>query len=1366
MDNNYFLGIDLGSNSIGYAVTDEEYNLLKLKGKSAWGARLFDEANSAKERRSIRSSRRRMARRKYRIYLLNHFIFGKEIEKVDKTFLLRLNESNLVLEDKSKENGTKYPLFLNKKEEKDYYHKYPTIYHLRKAQINNDPDSFKDIRYLYLSVHHIIKKRGNFLSEGDFNPDSPLTNEMLDLGNNVISNLLKDYFGEDFSDSPLIFSEEAAKEVMVIVLDENSNSREKKSKIKETFIKRIDAGLYKSAKKSFDEIIDLFANTVTGGTKKIDDVQISFNNNYEEKRAEYESVLADKILILDISNAIYNACYIKKTLGEEKYFSFAMVNEYNRHKKDLRLLKDGIVKKLGKDIYHKMFDSNYKEEKDSESKVPSYAKFIESSSAYKYKDAKGYFAFIQNLKDWLNALLKDEKVKGDEELVLNINKALNNINDNSFLKRLSDINNSTFPHQFHEKELDIILNNAKKYFPFLNANDNISKIKSIFLYRVNYYEGPLDTRSIYSNVVKIGDTNEKIYPWNKNQIIDKNKTRINFISKLINECTYLMGEKVLPKNSILFTDFVILNKLNALVINGNKISQEVKKELFDFIKNRNKTSINDIKKFLMNRYDIYKKDGVSLSKIDLEVKDTFVSPIRPLLKDSFNLEDYNVIKEIDEKIIKTLSIYSEDKKEALETIYSMMNLNDAQKKAIKKINCKDWATLSEKFLTYRFPDKNGVISSSIFEILYNSVSTLQEVLNSKEYEILETIQKLNNDFAGNISRKNKIESLINSAPPMTRRPIIQALKIAYDIKKITKKRPTKIMIETTRSNDNEKKRTKSRRENILEFLNAIKSDQEECFGVVIQNLTSELASIEDGLLDAESIYLYFKQLGIDVYTGKKIDLMDVIKTNKYDIDHIIPRSLIKNDSLENKVLVDKVYNENIKSNFYPVPQSIYEQNLPLWKYLLSKNLFSEEKYNALVRRTPLTQEEINQFIARQINVVNYSNIVLRDVFKIAFPKTKLIFQKAENVSFLRNEYNLVKVRNLNDTHHAVDAYFNIVVGDLLDKFYTKNHFISEHYDKKLTFNPESIIKMYFAANTQKLELMKRVYEQKDMILTIREKYSDGGFYDQNITAKPSISGQKELVPVHTNSPLVNVSIYGGRNNLGRSYFVVGKNDKGKKVMISVPIMYLNIKDKELLNEKLCALYSGKNKNIKFDFSNKLFNNSVVTFENSEKNEKYLISLNNKICCLITPLIPLFLDYNSLLYLKVVERRFDAVKRIVSLNKGLNEIVFKRNKKGQNPDYISKDRNLYLKTVILKELEKPERNFSRDKENIRKIKHDYLNDEFDGLDLGEQIKKIIDSIDFFNRTTGNFRLAMDKFINLKPILIKTSPSGIIEKRIKL
>lgn len=1365
MENNYYLGIDLGSNSIGYVVTDEDYNILKFQNKSTWGIRLFDEASSAKERRDRRSFRRRIARRKFRIYLLNHFIFGHEIEKIDKTFLLRLSESNLILADKSENINSKYPLFLDKKEEKQFYKKYPTIYHLRKAQINNEPEAFKDVRYLYLSVHHIIKKRGNFLSDGDFNPDMPLTQETLDLANQTFFNIRKEFFGTETEDYSVIFDFNKVSKIMNLILDSSLCTKEKKKTIKEILVNNIDRSLYESVKKSMDDIIDLFVTTVNGGSKKFDDIQITFDKNYEETRSEYESVLNDVIYVLDLSNSIFNACYIKKALGEEKYFSFAMVNEYEKHKQDLRLLKDGVVKKLGKEVYANFFNVKYIDRKFDKSCIPSYAKFIYSSSSYEYNKLRGYYAFISNLKDWLTTLLLDEKLSKNKELFLNINKILKKVDDNNFLKRLSDINNSTFPHQFHEKELDIILNNAKNYFPFLNNDDNIGKIKSIFLYKLNYFDGPLDTRSPYSNAVKSSDPYQKIYPWNKNEFIDKERTCERFIQKLINECTYLMGEKVLPKNSILFTDFVILNKLNALVINGSKISQEVKLDLFDFIKNRTKTSINDIKKYLKNRYDIYKKDGVSLSKIDLEGSQAFVSPVRPLLKDYFNLEDNNVIQEVDEKIIKPLTIYDSNKSDALDIIFRELNLDESCRKAIRKLNCKDWGSVSYKFLTYRFPDNNGVISSSIIEIMKTRVLTLQEILYSKEYEILSVIEKINNDFSGKMSKRMKIDNLINSAPPMTRRPIIQAFKIAYEIKKIFKNPPSKIMIETTRSNSTIKKRTKSRKEMINEFLGPIIKDKDDVCSTKAKNLINELMELEDSQLDSESIYLYFKQLGIDVYTGERIDLVDVLTSNKYDVDHILPQSMIKNDSLENKVLVNKDYNEKVKADLYPVPQSIFEKNLSLWKYLLSKGLFSEEKYNNLVRRTPLTDDEVNQFISRQINVVNHSNIVLRDVFKIAFPDTKLIFQKAENVGFIRNEYNFVKIRELNDTHHAVDAYFNIVVGDLLDKHYSKYHYISEHCDKKITFNPESIIKRYFKQNPEKLDLLTQTYLRKDMNLTIREKYSDGQFYDQNITARFSRSGQKELIPIHTHGHLSNVSVYGGYNNLSRSYFVTGRNDKGKRVLIGVPVMYSNIKNKDDLNEKLCLLYSGKNKNIKFDFSTSFLNYSVVSFENAQFNEKYIISLCDKSRCFLTPIIPLFLEEDLLKYLKLILRRNELVQKIVSLKGDQDSIVLQRNREKINPDIISKKENVNLKRALLGEMKKPERIFSKDKENIVKISN-LLNDDFEELKVSEQISNIITAISYFNRINGSFRLSLDKFINLNPILIKMSPTGLYEKRRKL
>ena len=44
---NYYLGLDMGTSSVGWAVTDENYNLLRAKGKDLWGIREFEEAKTA-----------------------------------------------------------------------------------------------------------------------------------------------------------------------------------------------------------------------------------------------------------------------------------------------------------------------------------------------------------------------------------------------------------------------------------------------------------------------------------------------------------------------------------------------------------------------------------------------------------------------------------------------------------------------------------------------------------------------------------------------------------------------------------------------------------------------------------------------------------------------------------------------------------------------------------------------------------------------------------------------------------------------------------------------------------------------------------------------------------------------------------------------------------------------------------------------------------------------------------------------------------------------------------------------------------------------------------------------------------------------
>lgn len=159
----YYLGLDIGTDSVGWSVTDKHYKLLKFNGKTMWGIRLFDSGNTAEERRTYRSARRRQARRVERIKLLQD-LFSEEVSKRDISFFERLKDSRFYAEDKKirQKNTIFNDVDYN---DIDYHREYPTIYHLRKAFL--DGKKITDVRLLYLAMANIIKKRGHFLFEGD-----------------------------------------------------------------------------------------------------------------------------------------------------------------------------------------------------------------------------------------------------------------------------------------------------------------------------------------------------------------------------------------------------------------------------------------------------------------------------------------------------------------------------------------------------------------------------------------------------------------------------------------------------------------------------------------------------------------------------------------------------------------------------------------------------------------------------------------------------------------------------------------------------------------------------------------------------------------------------------------------------------------------------------------------------------------------------------------------------------------------------------------------------------------------------------------------------------------------------------------------
>ena len=127
-----------------------------------------------------------------------------------------------------------------------------------------------------------------------------------------------------------------------------------------------------------------------------------------------------------------------------------------------------------------------------------------------------------------------------------------------------------------------------------------------------------------------------------------------------------------------------------------------------------------------------------------------------------------------------------------------------------------------------------------------------------------------------------------------------------------------------------------------------------------------LQQTDNQRLRQDKIYLYYTQMGRCMYSGEHIDLEELLRSESlYDIDHIYPRSRVKDDSIDNRVLVKRTLNEK-KGNDYPLSHEIVEAQKAFWSMLLHRNLISREKYQRLTRRTGFTDEELTSFAARQL----------------------------------------------------------------------------------------------------------------------------------------------------------------------------------------------------------------------------------------------------------------------------------------------------------------------------------------------------------------------------------------------------------------
>lgn len=440
-------------------------------------------------------------------------------------------------------------------------------------------------------------------------------------------------------------------------------------------------------------------------------------------------------------------------------------------------------------------------------------------------------------------------------------------------------------------------------------------------------------------------------------------------------------------------------------------------------------------------------------------------------------------------------------------------------------------------------------------MMWENNLNLMELL-SQNYSYRSQIESMNREYydANPRTLDERMDEMY--LPSAVRRPVKRAVKMMTEYAKIMGRDPERIFIEMAREltdPDKKGKRTASRRSAIQEFFSKFPPEE-------TAQLRMQLEKKSDEELRGEKLYLYFIQLGRCMYSGQKIDIEDIGST-VYDVDHIFPQSKVKDDSIENKVLVLSSLNGE-KSDKYPIAEKIRNNMRGFWDKLHKNGLIGDKKYERLTRSAPFSDEELAGFISRQLVETRQSTKAVAALLNDIFPESEIVYVKAGLASQFRKEYEYFKCRELNDLHHAKDAYLNIVMGNIYYVKFTRDpmNFVKEYRDKNAVFDlkvksmlSHDVIRngeVAWRGDGSWLEAVKKQLE-KNNIRYVRYTFRRKGALFNLLPERKN----PKLVPRKKDLP---AERYGGYNSTTASFFSLVKYYGAKTsgiVVIPVELMY-------------------------------------------------------------------------------------------------------------------------------------------------------------------------------------------------------------------
>ena len=528
------------------------------------------------------------------------------------------------------------------------------------------------------------------------------------------------------------------------------------------------------------------------------------------------------------------------------------------------------------------------------------------------------------------------------------------------------IKEQVYPREAYLKEYDQIMKEQRTFYPELLTDALIGRIRD----RIIFYQRPLKSCKQLVSTCEF----EK-----KERVVQVKRINKDGVEELV-ERTITIGPKVAPKSSPIFQVCKVWESIQNIRLyypdgTERKLEQEEKQKLFDYLQKNDKLSLTALRKVLKIKpkeklwCDKLLEKGIAgnttlailrkalkgyeqyegLLRFDLTIRDGHKADedgvIRPIVDESYQNEPlyklWHILYSIEDRadmyraLVGQLKIKEED-------------LDDGLMDALYKIDFvkQGYGNKSAKFICKLLPHlQEGKMYSEAAEaagVRHSDSMTAQE---RDERSLLETIPLLEK----NALRQPVVEKILNQMINL-----VNALKrehgeidevrveLARELKMSREERE-----ETTKSNNAREKENKTKAERIAEY-----------------GLTPTKSRIQKYRLWEESAESC-------IYCGKHVDVVQFLRGEEIEVEHIIPRSILFDDSMSNKVCACRSCNQE-KGNRFAME---YIQSKGWEQSYIERvdSLFHDKKisYSKRQRLLMLPKDLPEDFIERHLRLSQY-----------------------------------------------------------------------------------------------------------------------------------------------------------------------------------------------------------------------------------------------------------------------------------------------------------------------------------------------------------------------------------------------------------